>query len=451
MRGVGRLLFVGIMACVVGCREPSDGKVHITYWEKWGGFEAAAMQRVVDEFNRTVGAREGIVVEYLSVANVDRKTIVATAGGDPPDVAGLWLANLYSFADRSALQPLDDFIREEAMTPAAWQARYAPVYASMCEYRGQIWGVVSTPSMTALHWNKAMFREAGLDPERPPRTLAELDEFAARLTRRDPRTGRIEQMGFLPQEPGWFAWSFPQWFGGRLFDGERITVAGVPQHRACYEWVAGYTRRYGLDAVRTFVSGFGSFASPQNAFMAGKVAMVFQGVWMHNYLQQFAPHLELGIAPWPATGAGLENFSPADADVLAIPRGARHPREAWKFIRYVSAINPDAQTVEELSGLELLCYGQKKNSPLRQWSPAFERFHPHPQIALFRQLAESPNAVHIPKIGIWQEYARELGLVFEKARLLEGDLDEALAFCQQRVEQSWELHRRSVQRRLARR
>jgi ABC-type glycerol-3-phosphate transport system substrate-binding protein len=447
MGGVVRLLLVGIFAWTVGCREPSDGKVHVTYWEKWGGFEAAAMQRVVDEFNRTVGAEQGIVVEYLSTANVDRKTLVATAGGDPPDVAGLWLANLYSFADRSALMPLDDFIRAAGFTPAEWQARYAPVYGDMGEYRGKIWGVVSTPSMTALHWNKTLFREAGLDPERPPRTVAELDEMAERLTKRDPRTGQIQQIGFLPQEPGWFAWSFPQWFGGQLFDGAQIMIGRRAENRACYQWVESYTRRYGRDAVRAFASGFGNFASPQNPFMAGKVAMVFQGVWMHNYLQQFAPGMDLGIAPWPATRPGLENFSPADADVLAIPRGARHPRAAWEFLRYVSTANPGAQSVAELTGMELLCYGQKKNSPLREWSPAFANFHPHPQIALFRQLAESPNAVHTPKIGIWQEYNRELALVFETARLREGDLEAALAFCQRRIEQSWALHRRSVERR----
>jgi ABC-type glycerol-3-phosphate transport system substrate-binding protein len=84
-------LFVGSL-WLVGCQEKaSDGRVHITYWEKWSGFEAEAMQRTVDQFNRS---QNKIVVEYLPLSNVDRKTLIATAGGDPPDVVGLWAFNV---------------------------------------------------------------------------------------------------------------------------------------------------------------------------------------------------------------------------------------------------------------------------------------------------------------------------------------------------------------------
>ncbi len=430
----------------VGCHEPSDGRVHVHYWEKWSGFEGQAMQRVVDQFNHS---QNRIFVEYLAVPGVNRKTIVATAGGDPPDICGLWLADVCSFSDNNALTPLDEFIRADGSSVDDWLARYAPVYADMMKYRGHIWAAVSTPSTTALHWNKTLFRAAGLDPERPPRTLAELDEYSDRLTRRDPATGQIVQMGFLPQEPGWFSWAFPQWFGGSLWDGANITIGTIPGNADCYRWVAGYTRKYGLDQVRAFSSGFGSFGSPQNPFLSGKLAMEFQGVWMNNYIQRFAPGLDYGVAPWPAAREGLENFTVADADLLAIPRGAKHPREAWEFIRYVGSIHSNAQTVTELQGMELLCYGQGKNSPLLHWSPAFLKFHPNPHIALFRQLAESPHAIHSPKMGIWQEYNRELNVLFESAFLMEGDLNRNIQFCQQRLSDSWNLHRRSLERREA--
>jgi ABC-type glycerol-3-phosphate transport system substrate-binding protein len=440
---VKRAVFL-LLPLLAGCREPDDGRIRIAYWEKWGGFEAEAMQKVVDAFNRS---QDRVAVEYLSVSSVDRKTLVATAGGDPPDVAGVWLPNVYGFVDRDALMPLDGFIRSEGYTLEQWIARYSRVYGQMCEYRGHIWAVSSTPSATALHWNKRLFREAGLDPDRPPRTLQELDEFADRLTKRDPASGRILQIGFLPQEPGWFSWAFPAWFGGVYLDREGIAIGRTDGALAAYRWVEGYTRKYGLDAIKSFTAGFGSFASPQNAFMAGKVAMVFQGVWMNNYITQFAPGLEYGVAPFPVARPGVEEFTVAEADVLVIPRGAHHPREAWEFIKYVSTIDPRAQTREELRGMELLCYLQQKNSPLREWSPFFEREHPHPHIGLFRRLADSPNAIHTPKMAIWPEYGRELNAVFEAARLQTQPIEEALAFCQKRVRERWEDHRRSAERR----
>ena len=441
-----RLALTALAALLaLGCREPRDSRIHISYWEKWGGSEGEAMQRTVDQFNRS---QDRIVVEYLSTSQVNRKTLIATAGGDPPDVAGVWANDVYSFADREALLPLDDLIRADGQTPDEWLGRYYAVYADMTLYRGRVWAAISTPSTCALHWNKTLFREAGLDPERPPRTLAELDAFAEKLTKRD-RAGQILQLGFLPQEPGWFAWAFPQWFGGRLWDGTNIVFSATPENLASYQWVAGYTHRLGIEAVRAFTAGFGNFSSPQNPFMSGKVAMVFQGVWMNNYLRQYAPGLDYGVAPWPAAKPGLDDFTVADADVLVIPRGARHPKEAWEFIRFVTSANPRATRFEELRGMELLCYLQEKNSPLREWSPFFAERHPHPHIALFRRLADSPHAVHIPKIGIWEEYSRETSQVFETVRLLVKPPEAAMDFCQRRVAASWAMHRRSADLRRA--
>lgn len=404
------------------------------------------MQKVVDKFNRS---QDRIVVEYLSVSRLDQKALVATAGGDPPDLAGLWVFTIYSFADRNAVMPLDDFIKADGSTPEKWLSRYAPVYADMCSYRGQIWAVPTTPTMYALHWNKAMFRAAGMDPERPPKTVAELDEFAAKLSKIDPKTGEILQLGFLPQEPGWMAWAYPQWFGGQLWDGQKITLDS-PKNLDAYRWVESYSKKYGLDKIRGFTSGFGNFASPQNAFFGGKIAMVLQGVWMNNYIRQFAPGLEYGVSPLPVAAPGFERFGAADADVLMIPRGAKHPKEAWEFIKYLSSHNQAAQRKEELAGVELLCYLQEKNSPLREWSPFFTDHHPHPSIKLFRELAASDQAVHLPKLGIWQEYAREQMSVFENVRLLQQSPAEALRFGQERVSESFRFHAESLERRRAR-
>ncbi len=401
------------------------------------------MQRAVDRFNLS---QDRIVVEYLSTSNVDRKTIVAAAGGDPPDIAGLWIPNLYAFSDANALLPLDDFLKRDGIDPSTWLDRYYPLYAEMCEHRGKIWGVPSAVTTTALHWNKTMFSEAGLNPEQPPRTVQELDEFAEKLTKWD-ASGRITQIGFLPQEPGWWAWSFPLWFGGSLVKDNEVSIGTDPRSQEAFEWVASYSERYGVDAIQSFTSGFGSFGSPQTAFFSGKVAMVFQGVWLNNFINDFAPGLDYGVAPWPSAVPGTEDFTVADGDVLAIPRGAKHPDEAWEFIKWMASSNPNAQSAEELDGIEIVAYHQQKNSPMRAWSPFFETNHPHPHIELFRRLSQSPNAQTVPNIGTWQSYGRELTNAFDHVRLLASTPAEALAFCQRRAGTDYARHQASMERR----
>jgi ABC-type glycerol-3-phosphate transport system substrate-binding protein len=223
-----RVLFIG--AALFAILPPAgradtasaDGKIHVQYWEKWTSFEEQAMQAAIDAFNRS---QDRIVIDYLPISQIDRKVIVATAGGDPPDVAGVWAYNIPAFADAEALEPLDGFIRRDGQTKEQWLARYYPIFAHLCQHGGHVYGGISTPATIALYWNKTLFREAGLDPDRPPRTLAEFDDDCRRLTRRDLRTGALLQLGFLPQEPGWWPWIFCLWMGGELFDGRNIPNA----------------------------------------------------------------------------------------------------------------------------------------------------------------------------------------------------------------------------------
>ena len=177
-----------------------DGRLQITYWEKWTGFEGEAIRRVVDRFN---AKQDRIRVNLVTMSQIDRKALVAIAGGDPPDLVGLWSAGLSQFAEKRALMPLEPFMEKAGMPRDA----FLDVFLEQNTYRGTLYGLPTTPASTALHYNKRLFREAGLDPDRPPRTLAELDAMAAKLTRYDAQ-GRLVQVGFTPSEPGWWHWSW---------------------------------------------------------------------------------------------------------------------------------------------------------------------------------------------------------------------------------------------------
>ena len=423
-----------LAACLGPCfAAPTDGKIHLSYWEKWSGAEEYAMQEVVNQFNRS---QDRIEVDFLSVGDINRKTIMATAGGDPPDIAGLYVTNIYSFADRDALTPLDDFMREDGSTPDQFISRFANAYASMISYHDKVWAVPSTPTTVALYWNKQLFAQAGLDPEKPPRTIAEMNSMSAKLTRRD-NSGNLVQVGFLPQASEGWVWAFPYWFGGGLFDGNNVTVGTNPANLTAFQWLAGFSHRYGVDSLRHLTSSFGTLSTPQDPFMNGQVAMIIDGVYRSPFIHQFAPGLKYGVANWPEAQPGVSDFTVAEADMLAIPRGAKHPREAWAFLKYVSSPNLSAQREEDLRGVELLCFLQEKGSPLAQWSPYFTAHNPNPDIAVFRNLGESPHAIAPPKIGVWEEYQRELGTAFDKVRLEIDSPEDALNNCQARMDNSW--------------
>ncbi len=432
MRWTGACLMLLGCLLLVGCQssEAARGPVVVTYWEKWTEFEGEAMKDVVDEFNRR---HSDIRVELLTISQVDRKMLMATAGNIPPDVAGLWSYNVIPYADRAALLPLERYCAGAGMGPED----YISSYWHLCTHRGHVWALPTTPASIALHWNKKLFREAGLDPERPPRTIEELDQYARRLTRRD-ANGEIVRMGFMPAEPGWWNWAWGCFFGGRLWDGQSKITAASPQNIRAYEWVQSYAREYGIQNLQVFQSGFGNFSSPQNAFLAGKVAMELQGVWMHNFIDKYTDGMEWGAAPfpYPAGRPDLADTTVVEEDVLLIPAGAKHPDEAFEFIKWVNS----------QEGMELLCLGQRKHTPLVEVSDAFLAQHPNPYIEVFIGLAKSRNALVPPQMGLWQEYQSTMNEAFDKIWLCRATPEEALRDVERRMQKKLDREIRRYER-----
>lgn len=392
LRFFGLLGLLSLASCTPKEDARISGRLVLEYWEKWTGFEREAMAGVVDDFNNS---QDKIFVRFLSVSRIDQKMMLATAGGVPPDIVGLWAINLPSYAENNALMPLDYLAKDAGIR----QEDYLPVFWKLCSYRNFLWALPSTPSVTALHWNKKMFREAGLDPEQPPRTIAELETFNAKLTRKN-ADGSLAQIGHMPQEPGWWMHDFPSWFGGASWDGATKLLLDAQPNRHFFTWLESYPKRFGGAAMFELRGGFGNFASPDNPFFNGKVAMIMQGVWMNNFIKKYAPTgFEYGAAAFPEEeehpGAPL---TIAETDILVIPAGARHPKEAMQFIAFVA----------QQKNTEKLCLGQHKISPLRQVSDEFMNHHSHPYLKVFQSLANSSRAQPTLSLPTFKEYANDM-------------------------------------------
>lgn len=392
-------------------------KVLVEYWEKWTGIEGQAMRSIVRDFN---ASQDRIEVRYSAISQIEMKLMLAIAGRRPPDVAGIWSYSLPVYAENNALWPLDDLAADTGVK----QGDYLPSIWKLSVYRGRLWGLPSTPMSTALHWNKKLFREAGLDPERPPRTIAELEEFNEKITRRAP-DGNYEVFGHLPEEPSWWHELWGYWFHGALWDGADQLTPDSPENLRAAEWIASYPKRFGVRPVSAYLESFGNFASPLNPFIRGRVAMEMQGPWMWNFLKKYgAGEFELGVAPFPTVDGTGPPVTLVEADVLVIPNGARHVREAWEFIRYVN--RPEV--------IEKLCMSQCKFSPLAQVSEGFWQNHPHPYIKVFYDLAASPGAKAVPQVTVWTEYKSELGQAIKEIWALRQPPSQALGAVRERMQ-----------------
>lgn len=407
----------------------TTGAVVVHYWEKWTNVEGDAIQRIVDRFNATVGAERGIFVDYNAITDVEKRMLVATAGGDPPDVAGLFDHVIPQFAEQNALLPLDELVAAHGVDTASFK----PIWLDICRYRGRLYALPSTPYTIALLYNRRLFREAGLDPDRPPQTTAELLDDARKLTRRE--NGRLVQIGFSvsPQMLGWWHWVWPLFFDAQPWDGKRFRI-DTPEARAAYEWIREYREWVGNADLLAFESVC-IIEGPQNPFLDERLAMVFQGPWMTNWIRTYRPALDYGVARFPSVSRERPH-SFASADVFVIPRGAPHVREAMTFLAWM--MRPE--------NLDELCAAHGKVSAFRTPSPGFYEQHRNPHVRTFDALADSPYAFGYPAMPMWSEAWTETLAMLESVLRGTRSPEAALAAAQARldrvVDSYWRMARR---------
>lgn len=419
---VGALAVGGIGFAIFGprgARETSGGRLVLEYWEKWSGHEALAMQKVVDAFN---DSQSRIFVRFLTMTGIDQKALIAIAGGDPPDVIGLYSRSIPTFAESRAILPLDQL----ASAAGIRAENYAPPVWDLMGFQGGLWGLPNTCSTIGLYYNRAMFRDAGLDPDQPPRTIEELDEFAARLTLRD-ADGRISRMGFVQTEPGWWPHVWGPTFGGQWYDPAADLATPLdPRIVRAHKWVQSYPNTYGIERLRSFGAGLGSYDSPLQPLMSGRVAMSMHGPFLVNVIRSYHPNFDYGAAPFPSPADIADPSRPAgllESDVLVIPKGCRSPEASMEFIAFT----------QQRRWVEFLAADHCKPSPLAESSPEFRTGHPHRQIEVHERIARSPRAFATPKTRTWNEYDEEIRSAFGRIWEQGQSVETVLASVDQRI------------------
>ena len=330
--------------------------VEVTVWHPWGGVQKEKFDDVVKEFNkRHPGIRVRSVFTPNDLSN-NQKFFTAVAADKAPDATFVDGQQAAAWAAQGALSPLNKIVEAEGITKGDY---FAPCW-DQNEYDGKVWAMTycADPNF-AFVWNKKVFREVGLDPDKPPTTIKQLDEYNDILTKKE--GGKIVRMGIIPwaQYGGansMFTWGWA--FGGDFYDPEtRKVTADDPKLVEALEWMVSYADRYDVTKINAFASVFGSRA--QNPLYIGQVAMQCLHIAGIEEMRQYAPDLDYGISYIPAPPDGEAHSSWVGGWCLAIPKGSKHPEEAWEFIKWCCCDPEGTSVVAKTQGL----FPGYRNSP----------------------------------------------------------------------------------------
>ncbi|MER7081165.1 carbohydrate ABC transporter substrate-binding protein, CUT1 family [Saccharopolyspora kobensis] len=358
-----------------------DEQVTITVSSQFTDRELDVLNRVLDGFH----AKHPNITINSQGNQDDDKITQAIRGGNPPDVAiSAETINLGQFCSSGAWQDLGPYLQRDQVD----MNRIVKVAQEYTEYEGKRCAMPLLADVYGLYYNAEAFARAGITE--PPKTMSELTDMAKRLTEFNP-DGSIKVAGFLPVlgSQANHPWNWAPHFGASWMDEQGKSSLGTdPAWQEMYRWQKELVDFYGWDKLVQFTSGLGQQYSADNAFQRGKIAMMIDGEYRTGFIDQYAPELRYGTAPFPVADGRPELYGTGfvTGTIIGIPRGAENAGAAWELVRYLTT---DTNALVELgNGL--------KNVPTTTEALHDPRVQRSEQYQTFLDLFDNPQLVPSP-------------------------------------------------------
>lgn len=287
---------------------------------------------LADEYNNGQGKTDGVHVNTRikptpSSGSYVQYTTAMSSSASPDVVMAYDYSPMSSWAANGFIQTLDDYakalnIKESDYFSVAW---------AMTNFAGHTWAFLQEFDFNRFWWNKAI--HAG----DPPKTIDELDTLAAKYTKIE--GGKLTQAGLIP----WLSGVAMDWnaaWGGSFYDftNAKWTI-NTPANAKFLHWFLKYVDMFGgrdkADALNTSVPV--AYATG-GIFQYGKLAFDLKGEYLPVELDKQSLKLDYGIGALPvAQGVDPMTAVVGGGNPFVLPTKAKHPKEAMKFIQYMTS------------------------------------------------------------------------------------------------------------------
>ena len=357
------------------------------------------------------------VVLHLTPPNDDTSQLAtAIRAGSVPDVVGLNDIDVPEFSHQNALMNLTKYINA-----LPYKSSLSPGHLKLATYNGQDYGLPYLADLSVLWYNKKLFKEAGLNPNDPPASYAQIVSDAKKIT----ALGHgIYGFSFAGDCQGCLGFTMlpSLWAAGQhMINGplasQTVNVASDAPLKTM------------LEAYHTMWAGHMTPVADQTQngltwgadFEAGKVGILPGDYGFAAKFTTKAQHAEFADAPLPAVnGGGYSTFD--GGDDFVIPAGAPNASGAWEFIKW--ALEPQQQGKYPSEGM----------TPIRTdvLTPAFAKTNPYDAIAL-KALAKGSVEYTLAYDAVFNEPGSPWFKMFEEA-VYNGNISGALSSGQTNIQ-----------------
>ena len=302
-----------------------------------------------EERDRILGLVEQFEADHPNITVEPEETVwtadtfqAMLAGGTMPTVMTVPFTDIGALMERQQVADLTDYLGDSTVLDDL----NTMLLASGTDADGAVRGIPIAAYTMGLIYNRALFEEAGLDPDDPPQTWDEVREAAQAIE------AGTDAQGFqamtLDNTGGWILTTTSYGFGSTLVseDGTTATV----DNDATAEALEFYkTLRWEDNAFGdNFLLGYGDV---NNNFAAGQVGMYVQGAdsYINLVVNLGMDPQDFGVAPLPQADDGIGTLGGGN---LAVVNPAATPEEIaagleWIEFRYFAQYVDEDVAVEQ--------------------------------------------------------------------------------------------------------
>ncbi len=309
-------------------------KVSLKFLQWNGGDHLAWIEKtLIPGFLKETPTVEKIDLVTTDTGKVNEVLLAAFAAGDPYDVFEHGsAASGASWAASGQTLPLDEFF---AALPD--KADYYDVAIKTSMYKGKLYSLPRIVTPTALVYRKDWFKEAGLDPAKPPTTWDELRQYAKALTKTS--GDKITRAGYWTPSSSWDGIQ-SGWFNYLHQNG--VSILSDDLTKTNFDNEAGFLAmnfyhdllwKDKVDVLGGLPTGIAG-----NPVAVGTAAMGIGNAGMLPVLRKNFPD----VLPQIAVVAPTSKARPGC--ILAVDRTflaakSKSPDQAWKFMAYKNRLD----------------------------------------------------------------------------------------------------------------
>lgn len=307
-------------------------QVQLTYLTHWPPETVDQLQAAIDRYE---AQNDGVSVEVRAVPFGNLLSTLRSQAASPsgPTIAGiyeLWLPELVD--NEVAAQVPAEFSTD---VTSNWpQGLVGSVSVNDAQY-----GYPNEVNLYALNYNKRLFEEAGLSG--PPTTWAELEEYAAALTKRDGNMTVQQGFGIINS---WDSGAVHPWLslvysnGGSLLEGGQATLTEEATLEAAELYARLIENGYTDPAMATAnASTTGPYLQH---FANGQTGMIIMANWWQSALRDSMGDAfeDVATAPIPVgpSGDGPAPVSYAWLTMVNANASAEQQQAAWEFLAWLN-------------------------------------------------------------------------------------------------------------------